>query len=55
MIPWFNVTIDDTLCNEAREARSAEPFFFVFPGEKASSYRIAYEGRVPQNIFSVGV
>ena len=32
---------------EAREARSDEPYFLRFPRKKASSYRIAYEGRVP--------
>ena len=34
--------------NEAREARSAEPFLLGFPRRKNSPYWIAYyEGRVP--------
>ena len=40
--------------NEAREARSAI-LFSGFPRKKASSYRIAYDGRVPLTTFSVCV
>ena len=41
--------------NEARHARSASLPILVFQGKKSSSYRIAYEGRVPRITFSACV